>query len=186
MTQIPEDLADVFKRRRTMKFDEVLERFTHESDTGLAVLMALWVEQAMTDLLSELFVTEGHSYLEKLNGRMDDKVSLLRALGLVRRDVDVRDLRNITKIRNRFAHRVFDGTFDHPEVSALVDDLTALDDNIDMTSEGRRVHYAAVAHLCVMRLTRALFFVALLNEGKVSLADVRAAASEGYPVGPGE
>ena len=95
----------------------------------------MWLEQVLADVLKSVFIPEAESFVEGLTGKLDLKISLARTLGVLS-DTDLRDLRNITTIRNRFAHRALDGTIDDPDVAPLIAQLSVQPDSKLVRSGG--------------------------------------------------
>ena len=114
----------VFSPLRGQTTRQLIGRMRRETDTGLVMVLTVWVEQALTGLLRAFFIRDAHvaTLLKGLSGKLDQKITLVYALGIFWRDQ--RDDADVLKnIRNRFAHRVLTGTFADRDVAELVDRL---------------------------------------------------------------
>jgi DNA-binding MltR family transcriptional regulator len=143
-----------------------------ETDTGLVVVLTLWVEQELTDLLRAFFIRDPHvaPLLKGLRGKLDHKIALVYALGLFWRD-QREDADLLKNIRNKFAHRVLTGTFRDRDVAELVDRLYYARSH---PRRSRRVNYIHTAHRVVLRARLAKRMVKAMCRGKMSLGELRA------------
>jgi hypothetical protein len=113
----PASGAFAWKRR------DLIRWYRRESDTGLVLVLTIWLEEALTDLLRAFLVKQSAPrLLGRMNGRLEQKIALLDALGLFYPD-ERHDAEIVNTIRNRFAHRALTGTFRDGEVGELTDKL---------------------------------------------------------------
>lgn len=149
----------------------MLRRIRKESDTGLVLMMALLLEQELTDLLAAVFIKDAHTrgFLKRLSGKLDTKVSLVNALGLMPARM-YEDAVLVTRIRNALAHRPLSGSFRGRDVGALVRQLSYGRDPAGMT---RRMVFIHSVDRVFRRLLVAKRLVVDLRAGKLKLAQVR-------------
>ncbi len=150
---------------------EMLRRIRKESDTGLVLMMAVLLEQELTDLLAAVFVKDSHtrSFLKRLGGKLDLKVSLVNALGLMPARM-YEDAVLVTRIRNALAHRPLSGSFRGRDVGALVSQLSY---GRDPARKSRRMVFIQSVDRVFRRLQLARRLVADLRSRKLNLAQVR-------------
>jgi putative DNA-invertase from lambdoid prophage Rac len=149
----------------------LFRRMRGETDTGLVLMLTLWVEQALTDLLRAFFVRDAPAirFVKGLSGKLDLKIALVQALGIF--PVDVREDADLLKnIRNRFAHRVLTGTFRDSDVAELVDSLAYARTHPRMSRRRVFIHSAArVVH----RARIAVRLVRAVHREEISLRELR-------------
>jgi hypothetical protein len=143
---------------------DLIRRMTHETNTGLA------------DLLRAFFIRDAHAInlLKGLNGKLDQKIALVSALGIYWRDQrDDADL--LKNIRNRIAHRNLSGSFRAKDLAELVDRL-----HYARVHPGhpRRVHFIQTAARIVSRTRVAMRMVKAMHREELSLRELRALFSE--------
>ncbi len=155
---------------------QLLKRMVRETDTGLAMILSLWLEQALTDLLTAFFIQDprAQQFVERMSGRLEQKLSLGHALGILWPDLR-EEAETLMKIRNRFAHRVLTGTFRDHDVAALVDKLGPWISNRRVSRRRRFIH---AADRVVYRLRVARNLVQQMQYGDLTLAEVRDLCSD--------
>lgn len=154
----------------------LLKRMVRETDTGLVMILALWVEQALTDLLSAFLVRDprARQFVERLSGRIEQKLSLSYALGILW--LDLRDeAETLIKIRNRCAHRVLTGTFRDHEIADLVDKLEPI---VPRRRMSRRRKFIHAADRVVYRIRVAKRLVGQMWRGDLTLVELRSLCSD--------
>jgi DNA-binding MltR family transcriptional regulator len=98
----------------------VLTRFHAESDRAAAVLGAAYLDGFLEDALRSSFA-QGKPTDELFAGQgplmsLGNKTKVAFALGLLSSESLVRDVDLIRKIRNHFAHHIWDAAFDESPV----------------------------------------------------------------------
>lgn len=150
---------------------EMLRRIRKESDTGLVLMMAVLLEQELTDLLAAVFIKDSHTkaFLKRLNGKLEMKVSLVNALGLMPARM-YEDAVLVTRIRNSLAHRPLSGTFRGRDIGTLVRQLSY---GRVPARRSRRMVFIQSVDRVFRRLQMAQRLVVDLRSGRLRLAQVR-------------
>ena len=154
--------------------DIVSRRIDTETDTGRVFLLMVLLEESLSNMLRALFVAEAASFIEGLTGKFHLKVALARSLGLLTK-ANFQDLKTLNSIRNRFAHRALDGTFDDPDVAPLVDQLS------ESNRSNRAEAFGFTAALMAERFALGVRYAGQCRDGTISMADLREAAANGFP-----
>jgi DNA-binding MltR family transcriptional regulator len=122
-------------------YNEFVGRFHSESDRAAAVLAGGYLDSFLENALRSVFISggivdelfEGHGPLRSLSS----KIAMTNALGLAT-DALARDMNLIRKIRNHFAHHIWDATFDIAPVSDWCREIAVVDQAVDVAT-GERV-----------------------------------------------
>lgn len=128
--QPPTTCEEIVRRR-----DDFFESLSKESDRGLVLVSASFLEEALESLLRARFSMrhpKSKAYFKKLFGdfrslySFSAKLEICYAMDLIGEWM-YRDLEIVRKLRNRFAHSVESARFDLPEVVQLTEKLKAAD-----------------------------------------------------------
>lgn len=125
-------------------YSEFVDRYHKESDRTAAVLAGGYLDSFLEAALRSVFVTgnridelfEGQAAL----GSLGNKISLAYALGLATEAL-ARDMDFVRKIRNHFAHHIWESAFEISPVSDWCKEIGIVDSAIDQDT-GERVTYA--------------------------------------------
>jgi hypothetical protein len=140
---------------------ELVTKFHSESDRAAGVLAGAYLDAFLDDLLRDVLVPgcrtdelfEGQGPLRSFGA----KISLAYALGISDDNVS-RDMDLIRKIRNHFAHNVWDAQFGTPPVSQWCSELRVIDAAVDKNGNTvklqnpARERYLITIGLCILRL----------------------------------
>jgi DNA-binding MltR family transcriptional regulator len=138
------------------KFDEVVEfrnTLDEETDRGVALMAASFLEGELEDLLREYFVQDKVVINEIFSfngpcGTFSSKINLTYALGLIGKQAR-RDLHLIRKIRNEFGHTATPLTFQDHKISNRCNELyyDALDFDVTPRTKFTRVAVGILAFI---------------------------------------
>jgi hypothetical protein len=124
-------------------YNDFVDRFHGESDRAAAVLAGAYLdafmESALRDVLARNSQTDVLFDVRGVLQSLSSKISLAAALGIVAEPV-ARDMDLIRKIRNYFAHHIWDATFETSPMSDWCGAIEIVDAALDHTS-GDRVNY---------------------------------------------
>jgi DNA-binding MltR family transcriptional regulator len=155
---------------RDIEFNHFLTEFQGESERAAAVLGAAYLDDLLRQLLESFFVEDARAANELLSdlnalGMYSARSRLSYALGLISSD-ERDDLAQIGAIRNKFAHRKDDLSFDKPPISdhcanfALIRErFTAEPQLADAYPQDQRSLYNLEVALLAYYLTRRLAHV---------------------------
>lgn len=163
-----------------LKVDDLVEKFNTESDRAAGVLAAAYLDAFLEDILrgvllpgsrtDEMF--EGQGPLRSFGSR----IALAHALGVSTDEVS-REMDLIRKIRNHFAHNLWEAQFDAQPVSQwcaelrLMDNIMDKDGNIGKPNSSPRERYLLSVGVCVLRLVTSPKVAQALREQTVALND---------------
>lgn len=150
---------------------EMLRRVRGESDTGLVLMLTVLMEQELTDLLAATFIKDSHTrgFLKRLNGRLDLKISLVNALGLMPPEM-LADAVLVARIRNAMAHKPLSGSLLGREVGKIAAQLSYAK---VFVRRSRRAIFIHSVDRVIRRLRLARSLVSDLRAGRLKLAQVR-------------
>lgn len=109
-------------------FEYLLKEFNKESDRASVILVASILDESLYSLLRSYFVPIASSNDELFEGAnaplgtFSSKIDIAYRIGLISSKF-CRDLHLIRKIRNSFAHDIFDCTFENGSVKSRIDEL---------------------------------------------------------------
>jgi DNA-binding MltR family transcriptional regulator len=164
------------------RMQALTEELNEQSDRGLAIVGAAWVEEAITGTLESLLHTDtkGWERLFEGNGPMSSfaaKIDILYALGLTSEAIQS-DMHRLRAIRNMFAHQITHRkthsklTFNTPEIKDRCLALKCVEH--EQQTEPREAFIRACAILNADMEMLGLFGVKLLNDvGKVITSNER-------------
>lgn len=108
-----------------MKEDIDLEKFheslQNESDRGVVLISAELINNRLTELFNKYLILNSNLRKEILENSvgplhiLSNKIKMAYCLGLIDKK-NYNNLECIRKIRNKFAHRIFDASFDDTEI----------------------------------------------------------------------
>jgi DNA-binding MltR family transcriptional regulator len=128
---------------RIAKRDELFEALTRESDRGLILVSASYLDIALEDLLRSKFTSLNKASSVIINSLFDNfgplssfsaKIKIVYAMGLVEEWV-YHDLEVIRKLRNEFAHGMGLAAFSSKEVVRLTELLKGADHAVTQLSK---------------------------------------------------
>jgi mannitol operon repressor len=107
-------------------YNDLVDRFHDETDRAAGVLACAYLDAYLEDLLRTMW-TKGKRTDDLFHGQgalrsLSSKIALLYALGIVD-DAAARDLDLIRKIRNHFAHDIWNATFDQSPVRDMCSEI---------------------------------------------------------------
>ena len=108
--------------------DFLYKEFRNESDRASVILVASLMDEALTSLLKNYFVTVPHSSDPLFDSStaplstFSSKIDIAHRTGLLSNKLS-RDIHLIRKIRNSFAHDIYGCSFDNGSVKSRVDEL---------------------------------------------------------------
>ncbi len=118
-------------------YGDFVIRFHDETDRAAAVLAGAYLDTFLADTLRAVFVTgartDGLFDAQGALGSLRSKISLAVALGLVTEAL-ARDMDLVRKVRNYFAHHIWDASFDAPPVSDWCRAISVVDTAVDQTT----------------------------------------------------
>jgi mannitol operon repressor len=112
----PEDLKS---------FTEFVEELRRESDRGLALIGAAFIDEKLAETLQAFFCTDGSELLFGKNaplGSFSARIETCHALALIE-DIERNDCDYIRRIRNEFAHKVVGLSFSDGKIKDLCGNL---------------------------------------------------------------
>jgi hypothetical protein len=123
-------------------YNDFVGRFHEESDRAAAVLAGGYLDAFLEDALRSTFVSiarvdalfEGQGALRSFAS----KIALAAAMGIVTEPL-ARDLDIIRKVRNHFAHHIWDASFEAPPVSQWCKAIGIVDSAVDEKTGARVV-----------------------------------------------
>jgi DNA-binding MltR family transcriptional regulator len=134
-----------------------LAAVNNESDRGVALSIAEFLNFSLADLLKSYFVDapSARALLEGFSAPLGDfssRIKAAHAVGLLN-DVQYSDLEVIRKIRNDFAHTWNEVSFFDQRIASLVFRLTpsALDPEYEQQDEGRKFYLVGTLRLMEIR-----------------------------------
>ena len=143
----------------TVKFtlehlNEFSKRFKRESDRAVGVLAAAYLEECLKELLLLRIVEGSDSRLFGAHGPLatfSGKIDLAYAIGLL--PMEVRDdMRRIKEVRNRFAHKIDDLTFEAPEIKAICGEFYVMFGGQRKHLTPARFAFEAACQVCVLHI----------------------------------
>lgn len=108
-------------------FFRFLTELRRESDRGLALIGASFIDERLAATISAFFVSPRSDLLQGKNAPLSSffcRIELCHALGLID-DIERHDADCIRKIRNEFAHNVSGASFAQQRISSLCMSLKA-------------------------------------------------------------
>lgn len=126
-------------------FDFLLNEFKHETDRAAVVLTVSLFDNSLSILLKKTLVPNHNNDDELFEGSIaplssfSSKIHMTYRLGLISVQFS-RDLHLIRKIRNEFAHNVYNGKLDDGSVKNLLTTLVHSSDIIKNSPDARSTH----------------------------------------------
>lgn len=152
-------------------YNDFVDRFHSETDRAAAVLAGGYLDSFLQDALrsvlvpctrvDSLFATQGPL------GSLASKISLTCALGLATDEL-ARDMDLVRKIRNHFAHHIWEATFEIAPVSDWCKQIRGVVDSA-VDQEGKRVKDGNPARIGYL-LTVGMSIILIAHSPKVPLA----------------
>jgi mannitol repressor len=122
-------------------FNEFVVRYHNETDRAAAVLAGGYLDSFLEGALRSVLVS-GYRVDKLFDGQgplrsLGSKISVAYGLGLATEAL-ARDMDLVRKIRNHFAHHIWEATFEIPPVSDWCKQITVVDNAVDQAT-GERV-----------------------------------------------
>jgi hypothetical protein len=103
------------------QYNEAVVLFRDETDRGAAIVGATYVQEFLGRVLRKRLVPgpATNQLLRRMAQRLEARILLCSALGIIDDDEITSDLKLISDIRNQFAHNLPKASFADPEVKEL-------------------------------------------------------------------
>lgn len=139
----------------TFDIQPFLDEFNKETDRGAVLVCASVLDETLKELLMTFFpdTPSSKSLLSGGNapiGTFSSRIDLCHALGLIQDD-EHKELTLIRKIRNEFAHKWEDISFESQKIRDLSANLPDLISHLDENQVSTRLHFITVSVKLLMR-----------------------------------
>lgn len=119
-------------------YNAFVDRFHAETDRAAAVLAGAYLDSFLENALRNVLATGdhvasmfgAHGFLQSFG----NKISMACALGLITAEL-ARDMNLIRKVRNHFAHHIWEATFDLPPVANWCREIRVVDAAVNEEGE---------------------------------------------------